>query len=51
MIRESVRETAQARIAPFAAEVDERAHDVLVVTDFFAPHVPQEYGGSAPMHS
>ena len=50
-IREAVRELAQARIAPFAAEVDEQerypqeAHDALVETDFFAPHIPEEYGG------
>ena len=50
-IREAVREVAEAKIAPFAAEVDEQArypqeaHDALVETDFFAPHVPEEYGG------
>ena len=50
-IREAVREVAQAKIAPFAAEVDEQArypqeaHDALVETDFFAPHVAEEYGG------
>lgn len=51
MIREAVREIALAKIEPFAAEVDEQprypqeAHDVLIETDFFAPHVPEEYGG------
>ncbi|KAB7741934.1 acyl-CoA dehydrogenase [Nostocoides sp. F2B08] len=50
-IRAAVREIAEARIAPFAAEVDEQerypqeAHDALVETDFFAPHIPEEYGG------
>ncbi|MGA8048035.1 MAG: acyl-CoA dehydrogenase family protein [Dermatophilaceae bacterium] len=51
-IRAAVREVAEARIAPFAAEVDEQerypqeAHDALVETDFFAPHIPEEYGGA-----
>ena len=50
-IREAVREIAEARIAPFAAAVDEEsrypqeAHDALVASDFFAPHVPEEYDG------
>ena len=50
-IREAVREVAEAKIAPFAAEVDEQArypqeaHDALIETDFFAPHVAEEYGG------
>ncbi len=50
-IREAVRAVAEDKIAPFAAEVDEQsrypqeAHDALVASDFFAPHVPEEYGG------
>ncbi|MDT0213508.1 acyl-CoA dehydrogenase family protein [Rothia sp. ARF10] len=50
-IREAVREIAEDRIAPFAAAVDEEsrypqeAHDALVASDFFAPHVPEEYDG------
>ncbi len=50
-LREAVRNVAEARIAPYAAEVDEQArypqeaHDALVETDFFAPHVGEEYGG------
>jgi alkylation response protein AidB-like acyl-CoA dehydrogenase len=50
-VRSAVREIAQDRIAPFAAEVDEQerypqeAHDALVETDFFAPHIPEQYGG------
>ena len=50
-IREAVREIAEAKIAPFAADVDEQsrypqeAHDALVETEFFAPHVAEEYGG------
>ncbi len=51
-IREAVRAVAQAKVAPFAAEVDEEArypreaHEALVAADFHAPHVPEEYGGA-----
>ena len=50
-IREAVRAVAEDKIAPYAAAVDEEArypqeaHDALVASDFFAPHVPEEYGG------
>ncbi|KRE43743.1 acyl-CoA dehydrogenase family protein [Knoellia sp. Soil729] len=50
-IRAAVRDVAEAKIAPFAAAVDEEsrypqeAHDALVASDFFAPHVAEEYGG------
>ncbi|CCH79249.1 acyl-CoA dehydrogenase (putative Butyryl-CoA dehydrogenase (EC no. 1.3.99.2)) [Nostocoides japonicum T1-X7] len=50
-VREAVREIARDKIAPYAAEVDEQArypqeaHDALVASDFFAPHIPEEYGG------
>lgn len=50
-IREAVREVVEAKIAPHAADVDanarypQEAHDALVATDFFAPHIPEEYGG------
>jgi len=50
-IRDAVRDLAAAKIAPFAAAVDEEArypqeaHDALVASDFFAPHVGEEYGG------
>jgi alkylation response protein AidB-like acyl-CoA dehydrogenase len=50
-IREAVRAVAEDKIAPYAAEVDEdarypqEAHDALVASDFFAPHVGEEYGG------
>ncbi len=50
-IREAVRAVAVDKIAPHAAEVDEEArypqeaHDALVASDFFAPHIPEEYGG------
>jgi len=51
-IREAVRAVADAKIAPFAAEVDEEArypHEAaaaLLASDFHAPHVPEEYGGA-----
>ena len=50
-IREAVCAVAEDKIAPWAAAVDEdarypvEAHDALVASDFFAPHVPEEYGG------
>ena len=51
-IREAVRAVAEAKIAPYAAEVDEQARfpqeaaDALLAVDFHAPHVPEEYGGA-----
>ncbi|HPU12809.1 MAG TPA: acyl-CoA dehydrogenase family protein [Aeromicrobium sp.] len=51
-IREAVRNVAEAKIAPFAAEVDEdaryprEANEALVAADFHAPHVPEQYGGA-----
>jgi alkylation response protein AidB-like acyl-CoA dehydrogenase len=51
-LRDAVRAIAAAKIAPHAADVDEaarypqEAHDALVATDLFAPHVPEEYGGA-----
>ncbi|MFD2415070.1 acyl-CoA dehydrogenase family protein [Amycolatopsis pigmentata] len=51
-IREAVRAVAEERIAPYAAEVDEReefpkaAYDALVASDFHAPHVPEAYDGA-----
>lgn len=50
-IRAAVRDVVENKIAPFAAEVDadsrypQEAHDALIATDFFAPHVGEEYGG------
>ncbi|MFI5074133.1 MAG: acyl-CoA dehydrogenase family protein [Actinomycetales bacterium] len=50
-VREAVRAIAEDKIAPYAADVDEQsrypqeAHDALVASDFFAPHVPEEYDG------
>lgn len=51
-IRAAVRAVCDAKIAPFAADVDENArypqeaHDALVAADFHAPHVPEQYGGA-----
>ncbi|MFD4196363.1 acyl-CoA dehydrogenase family protein [Amycolatopsis thermoflava] len=51
-IREAVRTLAEERIAPYAAEADEReefpkaSYDALVASDFHAPHVPEAYGGA-----
>src|SRR3954465_7762572 len=50
-LREAVRNVAEDKIAPHAAEADEKAefpqaaYDALVKSDFHAPHVPEEYGG------
>ena len=50
-LREAVRAVADDKIAPFAAAVDEEARypqeaqDALIASDFFAAHVPEEYGG------
>ncbi|MEO8888695.1 MAG: acyl-CoA dehydrogenase [Jatrophihabitantaceae bacterium] len=52
MLRAAVRELAEDKIAPRAAEIDESAefpHDVLqalVRAGFHAVHVPEEYGGA-----
>jgi alkylation response protein AidB-like acyl-CoA dehydrogenase len=51
-IREAVRAVCEAKVAPFAADVDEHARypaeaaDALLAADFHAPHVPEEYGGA-----
>ena len=51
-VREAVRAVCDAKIAPFAAAVDEEArypHEAaaaLVAADFHAPHVPEQYGGA-----
>ncbi|MFD6953618.1 acyl-CoA dehydrogenase [Nocardiopsis sp. TSRI0078] len=50
-LREAVRSVAEGRIAPHAAEVDEKsafpqeALEALVATDFHAPHIAEEYDG------
>lgn len=51
-IRQAVRELCDARIAPYAADVDrtsrfpQEAADALLSADLHAPHVPEEYGGA-----
>ena len=51
-IRAAVRELCEAKVAPFAADVDEQARypeeaaTALRQADFHAPHVPEEYGGA-----
>jgi len=51
-VREAVRAVADAKIAPFAAAVDEEARypreaaAALLASDFHAPHVPEQYGGA-----
>src|ERR1035437_2078779 len=50
-LREAVRAVADDKIAPFAAEVDEKsefphaAYDALRATDFHAPNISEQYGG------
>ncbi|MFF2547698.1 acyl-CoA dehydrogenase family protein [Kitasatospora sp. NPDC058063] len=52
MLREAVRSLAEAKIAPFAAEVDEQgrfpqeALEALRGSDLHAVHVPEEFGGA-----
>jgi alkylation response protein AidB-like acyl-CoA dehydrogenase len=51
-IREAVRAVCDAKVAPYAAAVDEEArfpheaYDALAAADFAAPHVGEEYGGA-----
>jgi alkylation response protein AidB-like acyl-CoA dehydrogenase len=51
-IREAVRDLCAAKVAPYAAAVDEEsrypeeAAKALQPADFHAPHVPEEYGGA-----
>ncbi len=50
-LREAVRAVVQAKVAPHAAEVDDKsafpqeAYDALRAADFHAPHIPEQYGG------
>ncbi|QHA05091.1 acyl-CoA dehydrogenase [Streptomyces broussonetiae] len=52
MLRDVIRSLVEAKIAPYAAAVDEEARfpqealDALVANDLHAVHVPEEYGGS-----
>ncbi|HET6818429.1 MAG TPA: acyl-CoA dehydrogenase family protein [Mycobacteriales bacterium] len=51
LLRKTVRELADDKIAPRAAEIDETGefpwdvHDALVAADLHAVHVPEQYGG------
>jgi alkylation response protein AidB-like acyl-CoA dehydrogenase len=51
-LRESVRQLAEDKIAPYAAEVDresrfpQEALDALVKADLHAVHIPEAYGGA-----
>jgi alkylation response protein AidB-like acyl-CoA dehydrogenase len=51
-IRAAVRAICEAKVAPYAADVDEHARypeeaaAALQQADFHAPHVPEEYGGA-----
>src|SRR3954467_13561784 len=53
-LRQAVRNVAENKIAPHAAEADEKAefprasYEALVRSDFHAPHIPEEYGGAGP---
>ena len=50
-LRQAVRNVAEDKIAPHAAEADESAsfpqaaYDALVASDFHAPHIAEEFGG------
>ncbi len=52
MLRDAVRSLAEAKIAPYAAAVDEEARfprealESLTANDLHAVHVPEEYGGA-----
>jgi alkylation response protein AidB-like acyl-CoA dehydrogenase len=51
-VREAVRAVCTDKVAPHAAEVDEKSefprasYDALRAADFHAPHIPEEYGGA-----
>src|SRR5919112_681239 len=52
LLRKAVRDLAEDRIAPRAAEIDETAeypwdvHEALKQADLLALHVPEQYGGA-----
>jgi alkylation response protein AidB-like acyl-CoA dehydrogenase len=52
LLRQTVRELAEAKIAPAAADVDENSRfpqealDALVGSDLHAVHIPETYGGA-----
>src|SRR4051794_4076233 len=51
-LRQAVREFAEDKIAPRAAEIDESAeypwdiHEAIKAADLLALHVPEQYGGA-----
>src|SRR5215212_1316197 len=51
-VRAAVRALCEAKVAPYAADVDEdsrypeEAAKALQQADFHAPHVPEKYGGA-----
>ena len=51
-LRDAVRAIATDKIAPHAAEVDDKAefpqaaYDALRASEFHAPHIPEQYGGA-----
>ncbi|MDF1606376.1 acyl-CoA dehydrogenase family protein [Nocardioides sp. YIM 152315] len=51
-VRAAVRDLCDAKVAPYAGDVDEHARypqeaaDALQAADFHAPHVPEQYGGA-----
>src|SRR3954452_1270739 len=51
-IRAAVRSFCEAKVAPYAADVEEHARypeeaaAALIAADFHAPHVPEKYGGA-----
>ena len=51
-IRAAARAVCEAKVAPYASEVDESgefpqaAYDALRASDFHAPHIPEQYGGA-----
>ncbi|WP_087530622.1 acyl-CoA dehydrogenase family protein, partial [Nocardioides sp. XL1] len=51
-VREAARAVCDAKVAPFAADVDEHARypreaaEALLAADFHAPHIPEQYGGA-----
>ncbi len=50
-LREAVRAVVEAKVAPHAADVDDKgvfpqdAYDALRAADFHAPHIPEQYDG------
>src|SRR4051794_21933074 len=51
-IRQAVRAVCDAKVAPNAAEADEKSqfpqasYEALRASDFHAPHIPESYGGA-----